>query len=110
MEIMIRKEKDIVVVSVKGRMDALTAPEFEKCLSDLISKGEQTFLVNFTGLDYISSAGLRSILVIAKQMKARQGNMVFTGLQGSVEEVFMISGFYSIFKIFKTEDAALGQV
>ena len=110
MEISVRKEKNVSVVSVTGRMDAVTAPEFEKNLSELMSKGEKKFLVNLAGLEYISSAGLRSILVIAKQSKAGQGEVIFSGLRGPVEEVFKISGFHSIFKIFDSEEAALNQI
>jgi anti-anti-sigma factor len=110
MEIQTRKEKGAVIVSVKGRMDALTAPEFEKDMSALISKGENIFLLNFTGLEYISSAGLRSILAMSKKLKEKQGKILFTGLQGPVEEVFKISGFHTIFKIFSSEEAALKEV
>jgi len=110
MEIGVRKEKNVSIVSVTGRMDAVTAPEFEKSLLELISKGEKKFLVNLAGLEYISSAGLRSILVIAKQSKAGQGEVIFSGLKGPVEEVFKISGFHSIFKIFDSEEAALNQI
>jgi len=110
MEISVRKEKNVSVVSVTGRMDAVTAPEFEKNLSELMSKGEKKFLVNLAGLEYISSAGLRSILVIAKQSKAGQGEVIFSGLRGPVEEVFKISGFHSIFKVFESEETALKQI
>jgi len=110
MQISVRKEKNTSVVSVTGRMDAVTAPEFEKSLTELMSKGEKKFLVNLAGLEYISSAGLRSILVIAKQSKAGQGEVVFSGLRGPVEEVFKISGFHSSFKIFDSEEAALNQI
>jgi anti-anti-sigma factor len=110
MEIQTRKEKSVVIVSVKGRMDALTAPEFEKNLSDLISKGETLFLLNFAGLEYISSAGLRSILATFKKLKEKQGKILFTGLQGPVEEVFKISGFHSIFKNFDSEETALKEM
>jgi anti-anti-sigma factor len=107
MEIQTRKEKGAVIVSVKGRMDALTAPEFENDLSGLIAKGENTFILNFNGLEYISSAGLRSILATSKKLKEKQGKILFTGLQGPVEEVFKISGFHTIFKIFPSEETAL---
>lgn len=110
MEIQTRKEKNAVIVSVKGRMDAVTAPEFERNLSDLIAKGENTFLLNFGGLEYISSAGLRSILATAKKMKEKQGKILFAGLHGPVEEVFKISGFNSIFKMFNSEEAALEEI
>ncbi len=110
MEINLKKEKGGVIVSVKGRMDAVTAPEFEKTLSDLIIKGENTFLLNFGALEYISSAGLRSILATAKKLKEKQGKILFVGLRGPVEEVFKISGFHSIFKIFDSEEIALKEI
>ncbi len=110
MEIGTRKEKSTVVVSVKGRMDAVTAPEFEKNVSDLMSKGEKTFVVNFVDLDYISSAGLRSILALAKKLKEKEGKILFAGLKGPVEEVFKISGFQSMFKIFDSEENALREI
>ena len=110
MEINAKKERNMMVVSVKGRMDAVTAPEFEKNLSDLIAQGENAFLVSLKELEYISSAGLRSILATAKKLKEKQGKIVFAGLRGPVEEVFKISGFYSIFKIFDSEEAAFKEI
>ncbi len=107
MEIEIKKEQETVVVSVKGRMDAVTSPEFEKNLTALISTGENKFLINLSQLEYISSAGLRSILLIAKQLKTRDGKIVFSGLQVPVKDVFDISGFGSIFKIYETEEESL---
>jgi anti-anti-sigma factor len=98
------------VVSVKGRIDAMTAPEFEKHLSDFISKGENTFLLNFNGVEYISSAGLRSILATSKKLKEKDGKILLAGLRGPVEEVFKISGFHSIFKIYDSEEVALKDI
>jgi len=110
MDISKRKEKNIMVISVKGRMDAVTSPEFEKDLTDLITEGEKTFIINFSKLEYISSAGLRSILSAAKQLKEKQGKILFAELHGSVQEVFKIAGFYSIFQAFDTEEAAIKQL
>jgi anti-anti-sigma factor len=110
MEITKRKEKDIMIISVKGRMDAVTAPSFEEDMADLISKGEKAFIINFSKLEYISSAGLRSILAAAKQLKEKQGKLLFAGLVGPVQEVFKIAGFYSIFQAYDTEEAAINQL
>jgi anti-anti-sigma factor len=109
MEIQTRKEKNVLVVVVKGRMDAVTAPTFEETLQDLIATGENGFLIDLSDLQYISSAGLRSFLVLAKKLKPQGGDLLFAGLQGPVDEVFKISGFYSIFKIFDSVEAALLQ-
>jgi anti-anti-sigma factor len=110
MEITKRKEKDVAIVAVSGRIDAITAPDFEKSLDELITAGERAILIDLTALGYISSAGLRSILSSAKKLKALSGEILFTGLQGPVEEVFQISGFKSIFKIFPSEAEALGSM
>jgi anti-anti-sigma factor len=107
MEIDTAKEKTTVIVSVRGRIDAVTAPEFEKTLESLMGKGENAILLNFSSLEYISSAGLRSILSTAKQLKTKNGTIVFSGLKGPVKDVFKISGFNSIFKIFETREDAL---
>jgi len=107
MEIQTAKEKNAMVVFVQGKMDAVTAPEFEKAISNLIAQGENFFLFNFSGLEYISSAGLRSILAAAKQLKPKGGNILFSGLKGPVKSVFKISGFGSMFKIFETQEDAL---
>ena len=107
MEINTKKERNTLIVSLKGRMDAVTSPAFEKSLKELIEAGEINILLSLSDLEYISSAGLRSILTIAKLLKAKEGKILFSGLQGPVKDVFNISGFGSIFKIYDSEAAAL---
>ncbi len=110
MEISKKKEKDVLVVSVSGRIDAVTAPDFEKDLMESIGAGEKILLLLMNKLEYISSAGLRSILAIAKVLKTKEGKLVFAGIQGPVKDVFKISGFGSIFTIFDNEVEALSQL
>ncbi|MEI7481332.1 MAG: STAS domain-containing protein [Elusimicrobiota bacterium] len=107
MNISTKKESAALVVTVSGRMDAVTAPEFEKSISDFITQGEKAFVVNLSGLEYISSAGLRSILACAKRLKEQSGKLIFSGLQGHVKEVFSISGFNGIFKIYESDAEGL---
>ena len=110
MKIDATKEGNAVVLSLTGRLDAVASSEFETSLSDWISKGDNNFLLNFTGLEYISSAGLRSILAASKKLKDRNGKIFLAGLHGPVEEVFKVSGFMSIFKVFATAEAALKEI
>lgn len=110
MDLNFKKEGNAMVVSAKGRIDAVTAPDFERQLADVIGKGEKIILINMAELEYISSAGLRSILATAKKLKAENGEIFFAGLQGPVEEVFKISGFHSIFKVFDSEKSALERI
>jgi stage II sporulation protein AA (anti-sigma F factor antagonist) len=104
------KEKNAVIVYVKGRMDAVSAPDFEKKLGDRIDAGETNFVVDLAELDYISSAGLKSILVIAKKLKTKNGQIMLSALQDAVKEVFKISGFSSIIPIRESVEAALAQM
>jgi anti-anti-sigma factor len=105
MEVHVRKMQDLVIISVKGRMDTIAAPKFEERLSDLISKGERKFQIDLSSLEYISSTGLRSILLITKKLKAENGEIAFSGLRGPVKEVFVSSGFYAILKILEPQPA-----
>ena len=110
MNIHATKEGNAIVMSLKGRLDAVASSEFETSLLDWISKGENNFLLNFSELEYISSAGLRSILATSKKLKKNQGKIFLTGLHGPVEEVFKISGFISIFRVFASAEAALKEI
>jgi stage II sporulation protein AA (anti-sigma F factor antagonist) len=99
MEIQISKEADVTVVTMTGRLDAVTAPEYETRINALAVGGDIQMVVDFEKLDYISSAGLRALLVTAKLLKARHGQVRFANVRGSVREVFDISGFGSIFQM-----------
>ena len=110
MEVALRKEKNVVIVSVKGRMDAVCTMDFEKALEDQLALGETRFILDFSGLEYISSAGLQCILTTAKQLETGQGEMVLSALRGTVREVFEISGFSSIFTIYESVEAALAEM
>lgn len=107
MEVDARKDGDILVVSVQGKLDALTSPEFDRKFQEWVSQGHRSFIFDFGGLKYISSAGLRSVLASAKHVKTTGGKIAFSGLQGAVREVFELSGFYSILQIFDSEATAL---
>ncbi len=101
------KKSNALVVNVTGRMDAITAPEFDAQCQNWLDAGETKVVVDLGDLEYISSAGLRSILAAAKRLKGSQGELLFSGLSGMVEEVFNVSGFAAMFKIYKTSEEAL---
>jgi anti-anti-sigma factor len=107
MEISIDKQSNAVVVAIKGRMDGVSAPEFEKTMADHIASGASRFVVDCSALEYISSAGLRSLLTTAKSLRARDGELVFAALRDVVREVFEIGGFSTIFSVYDSTDAAL---
>lgn len=107
MEIRTKKEDKAMVVTVDGRMDAMTASEFENAFAGFIDQGDRTFVIDFTDLDYISSAGLRSILAAAKKLKGMDGRLSLACLKEAVKEVFDISGFSAIIPIYDSVKTAL---
>ncbi len=108
MEIMHRKVKGLNIVSPTGKLDSVTTVEFEKKLMGLIAaEPEKKFLVDFSQIDYISSAGLRSLLLAAKELKAMSGVIHLCAMNESIKSVFEVTGFTSIFKIFDNEEEAL---
>jgi anti-anti-sigma factor len=107
MEIRTKKEAHATVVAITGRLDAVTAPEYEKKMQELIGGGDIRLVVDFEALEYISSAGLRGLLVTAKLLKAKGGHVRFANVAGTVKEVFDISGFGSIFQMDATVAGAL---
>lgn len=106
MNIDVKKENNALVVTVSERIDSVTAPDLGKKLNELIEQGSITFVLDFSNLDYISSAGLRTILVTAKNLESKGGKILIASLNSILKELFEISGFATLFKIFdSTEDA-----
>ena len=98
------------IISVKGKLDTASAPEFEKQLSSWIDDGDNKFVLDFNELTYISSGGLRSILVIAKKLKGTSGQLCLFGLKPTIKKVFDISGFSALVPIRDSKEDALGAV
>lgn len=110
MELKTRKEKNATVVSIKGRMDSISSPEFEKEVSELMAEGQINLIVDFGELDYISSAGLRSILAVAKKLENKEGKLLLSALKDMVKEVFEITGFTAIIPVYESVESALAHI
>lgn len=101
-------ERDgVAVVRFEGNLDTNTAPEAQARLDDLVAAGTEKVLVDFSELDYISSAGLRVLLATAKKLRSGGGNLRLCSLNETVAEIFEISGFSTIFAVFASEAQAL---
>lgn len=94
------REKDFLVLKVEGRLDIAVSAEFEKSCAAFIEQGERKVVLDFSHLEYISSAGLRSILAIAKRLKSDGGSLSLCSLAGLVREVFELSGFDNFLPVY----------
>jgi anti-anti-sigma factor len=107
MDITTRTQNDVTIVALRGSLDSKTSPQAQQALDGILADGRRTLLIDFTPLDYISSAGLRVLLATAKRLSAAGGALRLFGLNETVREVFDISGFSTIFAVFATEADAL---
>jgi len=105
-----RQFADIVVATPVGRVDHAGAGQLEQSLAPILaesSTGKRGVILDFAGVDYISSVGLRVLMIAAKQMRGRGARIVVAALQPVVTEIFAISRFDSVLEVFPSVRAAI---
>ena len=107
MKITSEKIGDVLVIGIAGRLDANTSTELQEHILTKIDVGGTNLAIDFSQVDYISSAGLRVLLMAAKKINASAGKMGLFALKDQIKEVFDIAGFTAIFQIFQSRDEAL---
>lgn len=107
MQITTEQVDTTLVVIPAGRLDSNNATSFEKTVTDYVRNGERRIVIDLSQIDYISSAGLRVVLMLVKQLKGSNGSLVLCGMKPSIKEVFDISGFSKILQIRGTRAEAL---
>ncbi len=98
---------DAVVLRVAGRLDAVTSPDFEKTCQQYLNSESRRMVMDFEGVEYISSAGLRAILLAGKTLRARGGVLGLSGLRGTVKDTLEMAGFCALFPVHDSIEAAL---
>lgn len=96
-----------VVLEPAGRLESKTSPELDKKVVALLAAGERRFVVDLGATEYVSSAGLRVLLMLAKKVSGGAGRLALCGLNPQVREVFEIAGLGALFLIRETRDEAL---
>ncbi len=107
MNVKTQEEKGYWVVKLEGRLDISNSSQFEQDCMNWIEQGQRKFILDLGALEYISSAGLRSILAATKKLKAQNGSLALCSLCGLVEEVVTVSGFDNILQVFADLDQAM---
>jgi anti-anti-sigma factor len=110
MQIVEEKLGTVLVVTLKGRLDAATSKAVEDRLLSLIEGGDVRLVIDLEQLDYISSVGLRVLMLTAKRLRTANGAIVVCALQPTVQQVFEIAGFITIFRIFPNREAAVAAI
>lgn len=113
MELAQNRYADVVVISLHGRVDHANAEQFKTALGPSLvacKPGGDQLVLDLTGLEYISSAGLRVLMLASRDVKTRNGNLVVCGLQPVVREIFEISRFNIVFRVLADQAAALAEM
>ncbi len=98
---------EVKLVVMIPRFDAFSAKEIETEFIDLIEKGSSKILCDLSQTEYISSAGLRTLLVAAKRLQQNAGKLILCNMGSAVLEVFEIAGFTTLFEIYDSKEKAL---
>ena len=100
-------DDSVLVLNPLGRIDGTNAKAFEEALLGRIDAGDTQILMNFEGINYISSAGLRVLLMAAKRTSQSSGQLALCSVQDHIQEVFRFSGFAEIIPIHEDRPKAL---
>lgn len=104
-----REQSGVLIASVSGRIDHLASEEFAESIAPLLQRCKHDklpVLLDFSAVEYISSAGLRVLMIASRQAKAEKGVFAIAALQPLVQEVFAISRFNLIMPCYVSVEAA----
>jgi anti-sigma B factor antagonist len=107
MDISEDRKADVVILALSGKLDATTAKTFEDKILGVINSGAPRLVVDLSRLEYVSSSGLRVLLLAAKRLRATDGKIVLCGLQDHIRQVFDLAGFSSILSIYGSRNEAI---
>ncbi len=107
MDIKEEKRGEVKIVSLHGRLDASATKGLEQRLLSIIDEGGRRLVLDLADLSYISSMGLRVLILLAKNLQKTKGSLALAALSNPVSDIFEIAGFTSIFSIYRTCDEAV---
>lgn len=101
------QEGPVTVIAPAGRIDTGTAPEAEAAIEAALAGGARRLLVDLSGVPYVSSMGLRILLLAAKRLQGPDERFGLSGLAPEVEKVMRLTGFSSILSIYPDRGSAI---
>ncbi|MBI1292217.1 anti-sigma factor antagonist [bacterium] len=110
MEISVTRQHPVTVIALKGRLDVLTSKNLKDAVITEIDAGANHLVLDFTNLEYVSSAGLRVLLEARKILKPRDGSVVLSGVQSFITTILNSTGFDTLFAIHPDAPTAVGAI
>jgi anti-sigma B factor antagonist len=103
------EDNGILTVRLEGSLDGKTAPEAREQLQRFLAANSKLIL-DLSGVDYLSTAGLRLLLVLYRELTARKGKLALLGVSDDIRTVMLHTGFLSFFTLVQSEVEAVGAV
>jgi len=100
-------ENNSTIIVVSGTVDALTAPDLAKALVNQIAEGHVNLVVDLIGVEFMSSAGLRTLLGAVKESRSNGGDLRIASTNPGIDKVLKMSGFHNIAKVFSSQAEAV---
>ncbi len=96
-----------VIIRCEGRLDAMTSPQLETAMNTWVEKKRNHILIDFSRIDYLSSAGMRLLLSMTKRLRADHGKLALCSIHDDVMEIIKMAGFEQILNIYGSEQEAI---
>jgi len=106
MNVNIKTDENIVIISIEGSIDSKTAGDLQSQIMEKVSETNNV-LLDLTKVDYVSSAGLRVLLMIYRQIKSKNGKVILVGVSEEIRDVMSMTGFINFFEMADNIDNAL---
>jgi anti-sigma B factor antagonist len=110
MEIVHTQYKHSDVIKPNGRVDSATSPQFEDSMQAVISKNRYNLVVDMSGIEFISSAGLRVLISSQKKCREKNGDVVLAAPSDKIRATLELAGFHTLFSIYTDLISAVGNI
>ena len=107
MNINVTKENGVVIVAVGGEIDADTSPRLRELFDKLLGEGEQSYVIDMAGVEFMDSSGLAAFVRLFKRVRIGKGDVRLCGLRPEVLKIFELTRLNRVFDIFETRDEAV---
>ena len=109
MDIHVEELGTVTIIDLHGELDSISTPLAQDQIMPLVSNGRK-FLLDMSGVTYMSSAGLRILLMLYRAVEEQSGEIVIAGLRSEVEEVMSLTGFLEFFSVYDTRRDGLASL
>jgi anti-sigma B factor antagonist len=108
LNISVESLKRVELVEISGRVDSSNASELDHALKDVNERGRHNIVLDLSGVNYMSSAGLRSLVATLRECKKRGGDLRIANPSERVSEVLSLAGLDSLFQVYPDKTSAVG--